>query len=82
MLLTQTGAFATTPPAGHPFDSKGNQNRALNSPSFEGVARSDGVVGVARSDGVVDRLRIYLTNSLEEHHPDTGTLFASWSQPH
>jgi len=24
------------------------------------------------------RLRIYLTNSLEEHHPDTGTLFASW----
>ncbi|MEZ0317742.1 MAG: type ISP restriction/modification enzyme [Methylophilaceae bacterium] len=25
-----------------------------------------------------ERLRIYLTNSLEEHHPDTGTLFASW----
>ena len=24
------------------------------------------------------RLKIYLTNSLEEHHPDTGTLFASW----
>jgi predicted helicase len=24
------------------------------------------------------RLHIYLTNSLEEHHPDTGTLFASW----
>lgn len=24
------------------------------------------------------RLNIYLTNSLEEHHPDTGTLFASW----
>jgi very-short-patch-repair endonuclease len=24
------------------------------------------------------RLRIYLTNSLEESHPDTGTLFASW----
>ena len=24
------------------------------------------------------RLRIYLTNSLEEHHPDTGTLFATW----
>ena len=23
------------------------------------------------------RLRVYLTNSLEEHHPDTGTLFAS-----
>jgi len=24
------------------------------------------------------RFRIYLTNSLEEHHADTGTLFASW----
>ncbi len=24
------------------------------------------------------RLRVYLTNSLEEHHPDTGTHFASW----
>ncbi|MBS1937206.1 MAG: N-6 DNA methylase [Bacteroidetes bacterium] len=24
------------------------------------------------------RLRIFLTNSLEEAHPDTGTLFASW----
>lgn len=26
----------------------------------------------------VQRLHVYLTNSLEEHHPDTGTLFASW----
>ena len=24
------------------------------------------------------RLKIFLTDSLEEHHPDTGTLFASW----
>jgi len=24
------------------------------------------------------RLKVYLTNTLEEHHPDTGTLFASW----
>jgi len=24
------------------------------------------------------RFNIYLTNSLEEHHPDTGTLFSSW----
>ncbi len=24
------------------------------------------------------RLRIFLTNSLEEYHPDTGTLFAQW----
>ncbi len=27
---------------------------------------------------VENRLNVYLTNSLEEHHPDTGTLFASW----
>ena len=25
-----------------------------------------------------DRLKIYLTNSLEEPHPDTNTLFATW----
>ena len=24
------------------------------------------------------RFKVYLTNSLEEHHQDTGTLFASW----
>lgn len=24
------------------------------------------------------RMRVYLTNSLEEYHPDTGTLFANW----
>ncbi|MEA3451147.1 MAG: N-6 DNA methylase, partial [Bacteroidota bacterium] len=24
------------------------------------------------------RIKVYLTNSLEEYHPDTGTLFASW----
>ncbi len=31
-----------------------------------------------KTDSSSERLRIYLTNSLEEHHPDTGTLFASW----
>ncbi len=25
-----------------------------------------------------ERLRVFLTNSLEEYHPDTGTLFANW----
>lgn len=25
-----------------------------------------------------DRFKIFLTNALEEHHPDTGTLFSSW----
>lgn len=30
------------------------------------------------SAGRGGRLRVYLTNSLEESHPDTGTLFANW----
>ena len=29
-------------------------------------------------DKTPERLNVYLTNSLEEYHPDTGTLFASW----
>ncbi len=31
-----------------------------------------------QADDASERFHIYLTNSLEEHHPDTGTLFASW----
>ncbi|CAG0955438.1 hypothetical protein MTYP_00431 [Methylophilaceae bacterium] len=31
-----------------------------------------------KTSGDSERLHVYLTNSLEEHHPDTGTLFASW----
>lgn len=34
--------------------------------------------GGASSRRTHQRLRIYLTNSLEEHHQDTGTLFANW----
>ncbi|PSJ72411.1 DNA methyltransferase, partial [Sphingobacteriales bacterium UPWRP_1] len=30
------------------------------------------------STGQGGRIRVYLTNSLEEYHPDTGTLFSSW----
>lgn len=41
-------------------------------PSDRGVSASGGR-GVNNQ-----RLRIYLTNSLEESHPDTGTLFANW----
>jgi predicted helicase len=32
--------------------------------------------GVAAGRG--GRLQVYLTNSLEEYHPDTGTLWANW----
>ncbi len=44
-----------------------------NSPPVEGWSQT----GVANS-GRSGRLRVYLTNSLEEYHPDTGTLFANW----
>ncbi len=27
---------------------------------------------------IEQRFRVFLTNSLEEHHPETGTLFAGW----
>ncbi|WP_026914886.1 type ISP restriction/modification enzyme [Christiangramia portivictoriae] len=30
------------------------------------------------SNGDSQRLNVYLTNSLEEHHKDTGTLFSNW----
>jgi predicted helicase len=33
---------------------------------------------VPRVNNKQQRLRVFLTNSLEEAHPDTGTLFASW----
>lgn len=31
-----------------------------------------------KADSRQPRLKVFLTNSLEEEHPDTGTLFASW----
>ena len=39
---------------------------------------SGGVDAAGGRGGVAQRLRVYLTNSLEESHPDTGTLFANW----
>lgn len=37
------------------------------------------VGGVSAGRGGTDqRLNVYLTNSLEEHHKDTGTIFSSW----
>ncbi|MDP2070905.1 type ISP restriction/modification enzyme [Methylotenera sp.] len=54
MLLTETGAYATTP-------------------SLRATLSKEGELKTTS-----ERLRIYLTNSLEEHDADTGTLFASW----
>jgi predicted helicase len=33
---------------------------------------------IPRDNNKQQRLRVFLTNSLEEAHPDTGTLFATW----
>lgn len=34
--------------------------------------------GYKQESKIPQRLKVYLTNSLEESHPDTGTLFANW----
>lgn len=34
--------------------------------------------GYKPQGNIQQRLKVYLTNSLEESHPDTGTLFANW----
>jgi len=48
-------------------------------PSSGGVPAGRGGSSSAEGrGGSPQRLRVYLTNSLEEHHPDTGTLFANW----
>jgi very-short-patch-repair endonuclease len=46
------------------YDPSKSPRRGDLPPSFGGVGGG--------------RLRVYLTNSLEEHHPDAGTLFANW----
>lgn len=34
--------------------------------------------GYVPNERLPQRLKVYLTNSLEQSHPDTGTLFANW----
>ncbi|MCB0815833.1 MAG: DNA methyltransferase, partial [Flavobacteriales bacterium] len=42
------------------------------------MGQPHGTPGAMPSGKEQQRLRVFLTNSLEEAHPDTGTLFASW----
>ncbi|MEZ4802055.1 MAG: type ISP restriction/modification enzyme [Gelidibacter sp.] len=42
------------------------------------LLKDTGYKPVIASAARQSRTRIYLTNSLEEYHPDTGTLFANW----
>jgi len=46
------------------------------------LLKETGYVPLSLGEGLgvrsTPRLKIYLTNSLEESHPDTGTLFANW----
>jgi very-short-patch-repair endonuclease len=56
--------------------------RNASTPPLEGgelnTKNSPPVLGGVDAGRGGKRLQIYLTNSLEEHHPDTGTLFARW----
>lgn len=67
LLLTETGYNA-------------GDADASDSPPYKGGV--DGLPGRGGSllggSSSPQRLQIYLTNSLEEYHPDTGTLWASW----
>ncbi|HRW91268.1 MAG TPA: DNA methyltransferase, partial [Flavobacteriales bacterium] len=42
------------------------------------MGRPHGTPNAQPTNKEQQRLRVFLTNSLEEAHPDTGTLFASW----
>jgi predicted helicase len=42
------------------------------------MGKPHGTPGASPKGSEQQRLRVFLTNSLEEAHPDTGTLFASW----
>lgn len=48
--------------------------------SETGYKSEPGAAATGSSFGGKDakRFQVYLTNALEEYHPDTGTLFASW----
>jgi predicted helicase len=49
----------------------------LKETGYQPTAKFPSSGGVSEGRGG-QRLRVYLTNSLEESHPDTGTLFANW----
>ena len=49
----------------------------LTETGYKPTAQFPSSGGVSEGRGG-QRLRVYLTNSLEEHHQDTGTLFANW----
>jgi len=66
LLLRETG-YDPDPVRPHPNPPQGGGSQL---PSFGGAGG-----GQAGSN---QRFRVYLTNSLEEYHPDTGTLFANW----
>lgn len=42
------------------------------------LLKETGYVNTAKNEISQQRFKIYLTNSLEEHHKDTGTLLANW----
>jgi len=50
----------------------------LKETGYKATSQFPSTGGVSASGGRGGRLRVYLTNSLEESHPDTGTLFANW----
>jgi len=59
-------------------NSTGGQASLLATPESGGEDAADASRMLAFQSERTQRFQIYLTNALEEYHPDTGTLFASW----
>ena len=94
LLLKETGYNSSPPSQGGVSAGRGGsltineatlsagQTESLKSspPSQGGVSEGRGgsLINTSARSGSTQRLRVYLTNSLEESHPDTGTLFANW----
>ena len=65
--------------ASDPGGSAAGQRRSLEeSKEAAGEAELHRSAMRQSAGGKTQRFQIYLTNALEEYHPDTGTLFASW----
>ncbi len=75
LLLTETGYNPNKSNHIGKSTNLTSHGEALADLTFSGGAPAN-LLSLGGAGG--GRIRIYLTNSLEEHHPDTGTLFANW----
>ncbi|WGK68273.1 DUF559 domain-containing protein [Candidatus Haliotispira prima] len=88
LLLKETGYMSTTlpgghtsttPPGGHPSTVQTGGRTSTTPPGGHPSKGGEFFPPGGRAFGGGEgRIRVYLTNSLEEYHPDTGSLFSGW----